>query len=44
MWVFFLLGAASVIRGVALVSPAGAWVALGMFCLAIALWPVVRRD
>jgi len=40
---FFLAGAAAVLHGVALLSPAGAWIVAGIFCLAIALWPVVRR-
>lgn len=43
MIVFFLLGVAAVVYGVALVSPPAAWVVFGLFCLAIALWPVLRR-
>lgn len=43
MLAFFLVGAAAVVYGVAKVSAAAAWIVFGLFCLAIALWPVLRR-
>lgn len=43
MIALFLLGVAAVVHGVALFSPAAAWIVVGLFCLAIALWPVFRR-
>lgn len=39
---FFLVGAVAVIYGVALFSPAMAWIVFGLLCLAIAAWPVLR--
>lgn len=43
MVAFFILGAAAVVYGVALISSAAAWIVFGLFCLTIALWPVLRR-
>jgi hypothetical protein len=39
----FILGAAATIYGVALISPAAAWITFGVFCLTIAVWPLLRR-
>lgn len=43
MLVFFIVGAGAVVRGAALVSAAAGWIVFGLFCLTIALWPVLRR-
>ena len=42
MILFWVLGVAAVVRGVALWSTAGAWVALGVAFIAMALWPLRR--
>lgn len=41
---FFLIGAASVLYGVAHIYGPAAWIVFGLFSLFLALWPFVRRS
>lgn len=43
MVLFWVIGVAAVVRGVALWSTAGAWVTFGLAFIAMALWPMTRR-
>jgi hypothetical protein len=44
MVLFWVLGVAAVVRGVALVSTAAAWVVFGLALIVMALWPLLRRS
>ncbi len=39
----FLVGVVAIVRGVALWSLAGAWVASGCICLVLAFWPLIAK-
>lgn len=42
MVVFFVIGIAALVRGVALLSVPAAWMVSGVICLGLAAWPLVR--
>lgn len=44
MVVSFVIGLAATLRGVAMLSPAAAWIVLGVIFLGISTWPFVKRS
>lgn len=44
MLVFAVIGCGAVVFGVSQWSGPGGWVAFGIFCILIALWPLLRTQ
>jgi hypothetical protein len=43
MVLFFLIGLAALLRGIAMISVPTAWMVFGTVCLAVAAWPAIRE-